>query len=44
MFANFGNPRSRDGKLRHKKHKKRQFLARKFINSPLTQKPLGVES
>ena len=44
MFANFGNPRSRDRKLRHKKHKKRRFLAWKFINSPLTQKPLGVES
>ena len=44
MSANFGNPRSHDRNLRHKKTKKRWCLAWKFINLPLTQKPLGVES
>ena len=33
MCANFGDPRSRDRKLEHKKNrKKRQLFGRKFIN------------
>ena len=33
MYANFGEPRSRDRDLRTlKPRKKRQFLGRKFIN------------
>ena len=45
MCANFGDLRSRDRELRQKKkHNKWRFLARKFINLPIAQKPLGVHS
>ena len=41
IWANFGDPRPRDRKLRHKK---RQILAWKFINSLIIPKPLNVQS
>ena len=44
VCANFGDPGLRDRELRHKKNIKMQFLAGKFINLPITQKPLGVHS
>ena len=44
MCANSGYPTSRDRELRHKKHEKLQFLACKFINLPITQKPLGLQT
>ena len=45
MCTNFGDPRSRDRELRHKKTlKKRQFLAWKVINSLTTPKPLDAQS
>ena len=43
MCANFGDPRSRDRELTHKKHKKKIF-ALKDINLFVTQKPLDVQS
>ena len=42
MCAKFGDPRSRDRKLRYKKTEKMRLLAWKFINSLITQKLLGV--
>ena len=44
MCVNFGDRRSRDRELRHKKRKKRQFLGRKFIHPLVTQKPFDVPS
>ena len=44
MCADFIDPKLRDHKLRHKKHKKRRILAWKFINTPIIQKPLGVQT
>ena len=42
MCANFGDPRSRDRELRHKKNRKMRFFTWKFINSPVTQKPISA--
>ena len=44
MCVNFGDPRSRDCELRHKKHKKTDFWFLKFINLPIIQKPLDPQS
>ena len=43
-MCKFWDPRSRDLELTHKNTSKMRFLAWKFINSSLTQKPLGVQS
>ena len=42
MRANFGDWRSRDRELGHKKRKKRQFQGQKFVNLLITQKSLDV--
>ena len=44
MCANFGDPRSCDREWDSKKHKQMWFVAWKFINSRITQKPLGKHS
>ena len=45
MCANFLDRRSRDRELRHKKNRRqRRFCGPKFINSPITQKPHGVQA
>ena len=44
MCASFGDPRSRDSELTRKKTLKMRFSPGKFINSPIAQKPLGMQS
>ena len=45
MCANFGDPKSPNRELRHKKkRKKRQFLGQKFIILLIAQKPIDLQS
>ena len=44
MCANFGDTRSRDRKLRHKRTENQRFFARKVIDSLIIPKALDVRS